>query len=383
MSIDLLLSVLTGLSLLLWLGLYLSPGQRWRTTERLEATGSNDPSDDFSDITVVIPARNEAEVIGATIRSIMAQGRVHRVIVVDDQSDDGTAEIAREAGGERVTVISGQPLPQGWVGKVWAMEQGTQKVDTPLCLLLDADIEMRPGILKALLLKLQSEEMTAVSLMAHPRLVTLWEKLFMPAFVYFFMLLYPFRLSNNPRSKVAAAAGGCVLLRTEKLRQIGGFEPMKSAIIDDCTLARRIKRSGGNIWLGLTHGVYSQRGNDELSDIWNMVARTAFTQLSYSYGLLLVCIFLLTVAYLAPLMNFFAYVSILNYAGIALIVMMLGSYWPTLRYYRMSPLWLLTLPPVAVLYGAMTVSSALRYARGDRSRWKGRAYQTSSSSTIV
>ncbi len=375
-------SLLAFSSLLLWLGVLLSPGRRWRTTERLEPGPGNREDDDLSEITVVVPARNEAEFIHKTVESILIQGKGHRIILVDDQSEDGTGEKGIEAGKERIQVIPGQPLPDGWVGKVWAMEQGTKQVETPLCLLLDADIELRPGMLGELRKKLKEEERAFVSIMAHPRLVTLWEKLFMPAFVYFFMLLYPFASSNNRKSKVAAAAGGCILIRTEVLRSIGGFEPMRGAIIDDCTLARRVKESGKSIWLGLSHGVRSQRGNEKLSSIWNMIARTAFTQLNYSTILLIVCIFLLVLAFIVPITLIFVLQYFTSLTSILAMLMMGISYGPILYYYKMHPLWILTLPAVSVLYGLMTVSSAMRYWRGDRSRWKGRSYQKINTSVI-
>ena len=269
----------------LWLLTLLMPWQAWRTSEVLEADASDAGAVDLSDLTVVIPARNEAEVIAETLSALARRGL--EIILVDDNSSDGTSEIARRVGLEQLRIIRGKPLPAGWSGKLWAQEQGLASVQTPLCLLLDADIKLVPGLVKSLKEKQASEDLQFVSLMAELRFGSFWEKLLMPAFIYFFKMIYPFALANKPDSRMAAAAGGCILVKTEVLRRIGGMAAIKDAVIDDCTLARKVKSDGYKTWIGLTHGVLSQRPYVTLAEIWEMVARTAYTQLGYSVILLM------------------------------------------------------------------------------------------------
>jgi len=320
------------------------------------------------------PRAQRNELIGNTLAGLAVQGSGMRVIVIDDESTDRTAEVARASGIEQLEVISGQPLPAGWSGKLWALEQGRTRVRTELVLLLDADIVLAHGILSALRTKLREERLHLVSLLAHLGMATSWEKLLLPAFVYFFKLIYPFRLTNSSRSRVAAAAGGCILLRAQGLDGIGGFTAVKDAFIDDCALASRIKTAGGRTWLGLTHCAHSQR-RYTLANIWNMVARTAYTQLRYSPLLLLACTILMILYYLVPpavLTLSHGVTRVLAASGCAMLAL---PYLPILHYYRLSPLWALLLPFIAMLFLAMTWSSALRYYRGERSRWKGRSYQ--------
>jgi hopene-associated glycosyltransferase HpnB len=265
-------------------------------------------------------------------------------------------------------------LPAGWSGKLWALEQGFREVDTPWTLLLDADIELKPGMAAALLAKAKGDNRQFVSIMACLRMASFWEKFLMPAFIYFFKLLYPFRLANSDFPYVAAAAGGCILVETQVLAEIGGFAAIKGAIIDDCTLAKRVKQSGKRIWVGQSHSVVSLREYEGLAPIWEMVARSAFTQLRYSIGLLALCNALIGSLFLGPLAGLIW--GDANVRAIALVayVCLVGSYWPSLRYYRRSCAWAPTLPIIASFYLAMTWSSALRYWRGDRSRWKNRVY---------
>ncbi len=350
---------------------WLLPWRPWSTHERLDAAPPREPAD-LSDITVLMPARNEAAVIGHTLEALASQGRDLSVIVIDDQSTDGTAAIARGVEGLNLRVIAGQPLPRGWSGKLWALEQGRMLARTPLILLLDADIALAPGTLAALRAHLLDRRLQLVSLMAHLGMVTFWEKLLLPAFVYFFKMLYPFALANSPNPRQAAAAGGCILVESRALGDLGGFAALQEALIDDCTLAARIKNAGGRTWVGLTHSARSLRRYMHLRVIWDMVARTAYTQLRYSPLLLALCALLMGGVYLLP--------AVMLLAGMHVTTAMLAlglaasPYLPTLRYYQQSPLWALAMPGIAALFLAMTLSSAWRYHRGVRSRWKDRIY---------
>lgn len=291
------------------------------------------------------------------------------MVVVDDASTDKTAIVARNAG---AIVVTGAPLPAGWVGKLWALEQGRRTVTTPWTLLVDADIELKPGTVSALK---QRQGFSLVSLMAVLEMQSAWEKLLIPAFVYFFKLLYPFRLSNSANKLIAAAAGGCVLIDTEMLHRIDGFTSFKDAIIDDCALARAVKRNGGRTWVGLTHSAISRRTMHGLEPIWSMVARSAFAQLQYSTLLLLACIAMLVLAFWIPIVG--TVDPHTRWTSLLALATMMATYIPTLRFYGRSPAWALAMPLAGTLYLLMTVSSAMRGWRGVRSRWKGRDYPSS------
>jgi hopene-associated glycosyltransferase HpnB len=356
-----------------WVALLLAPWRPWGTGERLEPVGETCETD-FRDTTLLIPARNEATVIERSLAAIRSQGEGFLTILVDDQSSDGTAAIARSTLTSGLKILTGIPLPPDWTGKLWALEQGWRNVESEFVLLLDADIELKSGMLAALRAKLVDEELDLVSIMAQLRMETFWERMLVPAFVYFFKLLYPFRLGNDTRTRVSVAAGGCIFLRCAALRKIGGFEPLRMAIIDDCSLAKRVKDSGGRIWTGLSHSVRSHRPYVQLSDFWEMVARTAFTQLRYSIWLLLATTFLMFFAFWVPLIGLFVLPAPLNaIAAIGLMAMMI-SYLPTLRFYGRSVFWAPALPIIGGLYLLMTWSSALRCWHGKRSEWKGRVY---------
>jgi hopene-associated glycosyltransferase HpnB len=358
------------ISALMWLGLLLVPWRPWGTRERIEADASAASSLDLADITVLIPARNESDVIGTTLAGLQAQGDGLQIIVVDDQSTDATASLA--ATFPHTSVISGQPLPVGWAGKLWALEQGRHQVRTPLTLLPDADIQLRPGLLKALLKHKQREQRQLVSVMADLRRTSFWDRLLLPVFVYYFKLIYPFALSNSRNRFVAAAAGGCILVDTAVLERIGAFASLRDALIDDCTLARQVKQAGYHTWLGLSRDVVSLRPYGSLGSIHQMVARSAFTQLGYSTPLLLLVSLLFVLAYAVPLALLSS--SLLWPLALTAWAAMTLSYLPMLRYYGMSWLWALLLPLSALLYIGMTWSSAIRYWRGIRSQWKGRVY---------
>jgi len=333
----------------------------------------------------LIPARDEADVIGRTVAALAAQGQDLAAIVVDDQSSDGTAAAATAAAATNPTglalrVLRGEPLPPGWAGKLWALEQGQKLVDRPFVLLLDADIELAPGFVPTLLREAQRRDASLVSIMAELRCATFWERLLTPAFVFFFKLLYPFAWSNDPRRRTAAAAGGCMLVRTAALREIGGFAAIRGALIDDCTLAAALKRAAPPIWLGVSRSVRSLREYAALGDFWAMVSRSAFTQLRYSSALLLVTTALMLAVLLAPAAGVASLAlggSAAAIIGAAAWLAMTAAYSPVVRFYRLSPPWALTLPLAASLFLAMTWSSAFAYWRGTHGNWKSRSYDRS------
>jgi hopene-associated glycosyltransferase HpnB len=369
----------SALALLAWLVVLLAPHQPHRVCERLDA----DPRapDDLTAVTVLIPARDEADQIGRTLAALVSQGRGLEVVVVDDQSSDDTRGAAERAAvpGLALRVVDGRPLPEGWAGKLWALEQGLVVVDRPHVLLLDADIELAPCTVPALLAKLRERDATLVSLMAELRCEALFERLLSPAFVFFFKLLYPFAWSNDAAKGVAAAAGGCMLVRADALRQIGGFAAVRGALIDDCTLAASLKRHRPPIWLGLTHSVRSLRAYATLGDFWRMVERSAFTQLRYSVWLLLLATALMLVTLLAPVAGLLVGVAggDLRVALVSCVAWLAvgAAYWPVVAFYRLHAAWTLTLPFAAALFLAMTWTSAIGYWRGRRARWKARDYR--------
>ncbi len=357
-----------------WLSLLLLPWRPVSIREQIEPGSGLDSNRDLSDITVLIPARNEAPYIHQTLDGLKAQGERLQIIVIDDQSTDETAQLAYRRG---VQVIAGTAPPEGWSGKLWALEQGLRHVNTHYTLLLDADITLSQGIIATLKNKASNENRSMVSLMASPPMNTTAECLLMPAFIFFFKLLYPFGLANKPDSRMAAAAGGCILVETQALHAAGAFSSLHNALIDDCTLAARIKHSGRNIWLGLSHAARSHRGYRGLRPIWEMVARTAYTQLNYSLILLLLCtVVMLSMFWFAP----FAFLLLPDpktyMISLIACAAMFYAYKPTLNYYHRSPLWAFALPFTGLMYLAMTWTSAMRYWRGERARWKDRQYES-------
>lgn len=362
----------------MWLGLLVVPWRPWSTREHLLPV-AGERNTDFPDVTALIPARDEAGSIAQTLTALASQGALAQIIVIDDLSSDGTREIALGCGLDNLQIISGSPPPQGWSGKLWALEQGYAQTTTPYVLLIDADIALSPGILAALCQRLHDDNLALASVMARLHMESWWEKLLLPPFIYFFKLIYPFALSNNPRSSVAAAAGGCILVEKTRLDGIGGFATLHDAIIDDCTLARLIKRSGGRTWLGLSQSVMAIRPYETLTNIWAMVARTAYTQLHYSNLLLAVCTLLLGLSFIVPVAAvLFGDTPSAVVGAIGLFAMGL-TYLPTVQYYDLPSAWVMTLPLAACLFLAMTWTSAFRYWTGERSRWKNRSYERSAS----
>ena len=339
-------------------------------------------------IAAVVPARNEAAVIPETIPALVQQdyeGYFH-VFLVDDHSDDRTGPLARQAAQsvgrtERLTVLQAPPLPDGWTGKLWALETGIRSAlevfpDIEYFLLTDADILHPQHSLSRLVALMEAGSLNGrpyalVSLMARLHCSSLVEKLLIPAFVFFFQMLYPFRRANSPSDRVAAAAGGVMLVDRRALEEIGGLESIRGALIDDCTLAAAIKRQG-RIWIGLSSDIRSVRVYKSLWEIWRMVSRTAFTQLKHSRALLLATVLGLIVTYLAPPLLLLSDSRPAVYLGAASCILMAGSYFPTVRFYRLNPLWSLVLPVTAMIYAGATVDSARRYWKNAGGEWKGR-----------
>jgi squalene synthase HpnD len=369
------------ISLAIWIVLIGGRDGFWRADQRL---GKPPEPDAWPDVAVLIPARNEAEVIGRTLPAVLGQDYPgnFKVILIDDNSQDGTGDIARGLGSDKLSVITGEPLPSGWMGKMWALEQGMKAAGgfapkAQYIWLTDADITHRPDVLANLVAMARAEGHVMVSLMARLNCESFWEKLLIPAFVFFFQKLYPFPSVNDPDSGHAAAAGGCVLADRKMLEQAGGFAAIKGEVIDDCALARRMKGQG-SIWLGLTESTVSLRHYGDLSSIWLMVARTAFVQLRHSWLLLALSTLGMSILYLAPpvslVWGLLGGGRDLALAGAAAWLMMGLAYRPTTGLYRLDWGWTMTLPLAGLLYGAMTLDSARRFHEGKGAPWKGRTH---------
>lgn len=393
-------------SIAIWLVLLMGRGQFWRSDQKLNALDLLEPAiENTISVCVVVPARNEAEFLPMTLRSLLNQkySGTLTIIVVDDSSTDDTAKIAKDlaASHSQIQVIAGQPLPPGWSGKLWAIEQGVRHTQTihsspHYFLLTDADIEHHPHNLKQLVAQAELNHLELVSLMVRLRCESIWEKLLIPAFVFFFQKLYPFRWVNHPDRSTAAAAGGCILIRQDTLSRIGGISTIRQALIDDCALAKVVK-SGQTIssqtipanqsmkaigrekiWLGLSETTRSLRPYPSLSSIWNMVARTAFTQLHYSPTLLLGSTMGMLLIYLVPPLSTGIGMLMgdepLAIVGVIGWLLMSYSYAPTVKLYQCSLMFALSLPLVAFIYTLMTIDSAFRYWQGRGGNWKGRFY---------
>lgn len=358
---------------IVWCLALVLPGRPYAMRERLEP--SKPDLADFSDITVLIPARNEATILQRTLAAVGDQSGTAPVVVVDDQSTDATAKVARETLGT-ATVVIGEPPPPGWIGKVWALEQGLRTVRTPFVLLLDADIELRPGMIAALKNKANDERLAMVSLLATLNTQRFWERMLVPAYVYFFKFMYPFALVNSVSSQTAAAAGGCILIRRKVLEEIGGFASLKSAIIDDCTLAKQVKTAGHRIWLGVSKSVISHREYANWADIWHLVARSAFAELKFSTLRLFLCTLAMLWLFICAPLAVLIYSGMPAYIAAAGMLAMFMTYVPVLRFYKLRAGRALTLPLVALLYLAMTWHSAVRYWFGTRTVWKDRYYES-------
>lgn len=363
------------LSLAIWAYLLLFRGGFWRIA--LRPPPRREAGKPWPRVVAVVPARNEAEGVGTAVASLLAQDYPgdFSVVLVDDHSSDGTAEIARAAAKDapsRLRVVTAASLPQGWTGKLWALGEGVRQIETlpDLYLFTDADIAHHRSNLSELVTRLEGEGRDLVSLMVKLRCESFAERFLIPPFVFFFALLYPFAWSNDPRKSTAAAAGGCILVRRSAYERIGGYAAIRGELIDDCALAQAIKR-GGSIWLGLTRDTRSLRPYPRLADIWNMVARTAYTQLRHSPLLLAGTVLGMAVTYLAPPLLLLAGGNA-AWLGLAAWLALSFAYLPMLRFYGRSVMWAPLLPAAASVYLAATVDSAWRHWQGKGGEWKGR-----------
>jgi hopene-associated glycosyltransferase HpnB len=379
---------LTTFSLLGWLYLTFGNGRFWYADQRLDGDRPlSHEAGPWPTVVAIVPARNEADVLERTLSSLLEQdypGEFH-VVVVDDQSEDRTGDMARQLAsqhpaGARLTVEMTEDRPHGWMGKMWAVHTGLQFAekhwpDAVYHYLTDADIEHSRGNLRELVSKAESEGLDLVSLMVRLHCKHVWEKLLIPAFVYFFQQLYPFPLINDPHSAVGGAAGGCMLVRTRTLKQVGGIAVIRGEVIDDCALGLAIKRKG-KIWVGLTDSEHSIRPYVGLTDIWEMVTRTAYTQLKYSPLILVGTVLGLAVVYLLPPLVTLTWPIHENGPAGQLAVLawclMLYTIQPTLRIYALTPTFGFVLPVAALLYLGMTMDSARRHWLRIGGQWKGR-----------
>jgi len=373
---------IAGLSLAIWIYLLLGHSGFWRMNERDDRDAPQTDPAIWPSVVAVVPARNEADVIARSVGGLLAQDYpgAFKVILVDDNSEDGTAAAARAAAdslgaADRLQVLNGAPLAAGWTGKLWAMRQGVALAseDAPDYLLLtDADIAHTADNLRALVRRAEAGRLVLVSLMARLTTETFAERMLIPAFVFFFDMLYPFGWVNDPKRAMAAAAGGCMLARREALAAAGGIDSIRAEIIDDCALGRRMKTQGP-IWLGLTQRAISLRPYQSVGEVGRMVSRSAYAQLGYSPWLLAGCLIGMALVYLAgPILGLFGHglargLGLLAWAAMAL------SFQPILQFYRRSPIWGLALPFIGALYTAFTLDSAIQVWRGRGGMWKGRA----------
>lgn len=375
-----LLIALAAIPVLIWIYLLIARGEFWRVSRHLVPdTIQIAPA---KRVIAVIPARNEAAVIGHALESLFAQelpGSLH-IVVVDDGSSDGTAEIATGTAksidkAAALTIVDGQALQPGWTGKLWALSQGVvcgELLAPDYFLFTDADIRHGPEAVSQLLAMAEARHYDLASYMVKLACVSTAEKALIPAFVFFFLKLYPPSWIASERSKTAGAAGGCILIRADVLNKIGGIARIKNEVIDDCALARAVKNSGGRIWMGLTAGSESIRSYGSLSEIGSMISRTAFNQLHHSSVLLAAAISGLFLTYLLAPLLLFTGKAIPMSLGFAAWLLMSICYLPMVRFYRRSVAWSIALPPIALFYLCATIDSAVRYWRGRGGEWKGR-----------
>ena len=389
MSQEIIQDIIAAIVLATWLYLIAARGGFWRAAERDDVAALPErPMTQWPAVSAVVPARDEAETVGETVASLLRQDypRAFNVVLVDDQSRDSTARIARDAavalgGGDRLDIISGRPLPAGWTGKLWAQSQGVEHaVTTPTSLdyllLTDADIVFAPGALLSLVARAEQHGLVLNSLIVKLRCKSFAERMFVPAFIFFFQMLYPFAFVNDPRRATAAAAGGCMLVRREALQAAGGLAAIRGALIDDCALAKLLK-ARGRIAIALTEHAHSVRTYPTIGDVRRMVARTAYAQLRYSPLLLAGAVLGLALSYLAPVALALFAAGFAQFAGLFAWASMAIAFRPILRFYGMSSfgswLWAAALPAIAAMYMAFTLDSAYQHARGRGGMWKGRA----------
>ena len=373
-------NLLALLVLVIWLYLAFLRGNFWRLEEdHLEPK----PLEKWPRVVAIVPARNEAATIARAITSLLSQEYPgeFEIIVVDDQSDDGTASLARKAAEEtgttqRIIVHSAAELPQGWTGKLWALNEGisvTSEKAPGFFWFTDADIVHAPDTLQRLVTRAETESLDLASLMVLLQAKTFPEKLLIPPFLYFFLMLYPPRWIADPQKRTAGAAGGCILLRRAALERIGGFASIRNEVIDDCALARAVKRTGGKIWMGVTRASISLRECKTFAEIRDLIARTAFTQLHYSSVLLVATLLGLFVTYWLPWILFFAGEDPAWLLGSTAASLMTVTFLFTVKFYNRSAIWALTLPFAAAFYACATFLSVVRYWLGRGAQWKGRS----------
>lgn len=386
------LIVIAGfLALFTWFYLVFFRGGFWQVKKLIPSNST--AADIQQKIAVIIPARNEAAVVSESVASLLQQSCADalHIFLVDDGSTDNTAEVARRAAAQaqrpsQLTIVEGQPLPLGWSGKLWAMQQGIERAQDSrpdLLLFTDADIRHSTESISTLVSVAEAHNCDLASCMVRLHCTTLPERLLIPAFVFFFLKLYPPAWIVNPRRKTAGAAGGCVLIRPKTLQRVGGIQAIRNQVIDDCALAMQVKSHGGRVWLGLTGLAESIRPYESFSEIGRMISRTAFNQLRHSVLMLSVAVIGLIVTYLAPpLLLLTGRVLPMALGGAAWLLMII-AYMPMIRFYGLNPLWSLLLPLVAIFYMGAAMHSAVRFWSGRGGEWKGRVQDPRAPSKIV
>ena len=384
---DVIFVLLSAVSLAAWIHLIGFRGSFWRADQRLEPSLPPQP---WPGVVAIIPARDEEKTIEAALTGLLAQDYpgAFSILLIDDASTDRTVGIARDLAASpeakgRIKVLSAPPLGAGWTGKLWAVNHGIEHAaenmpEAEYFFLTDADTVHGRETVKTLFAKAKADGCDLVSLMVRLNCEHIWERLLIPAFVFFFQMLYPFNLVNDDDDPTAAAAGARLLIRKDALERAGGIDAIHSELIDDCALAHIVKRSGGRIWLGLAEDSESLRVYETLSETWDMVARSAYTQLQHSPRLLGASVAAMAVVFLVPALVILALPVWGNFAALALALpafaLMAICYAPTLAYYRQSGATAVMLPIAAFLFMAMTLSSAYRHWRGEGAEWKARRY---------
>ena len=373
-------TLLAAIPLAIWIYLFLARGNFWRVRED---DTQPEPLASWPRVVAVVPARNEAKTIAQTVGALCKQDYPGEfsIVVVDDHSEDGTAAVARKAAEEsgtprRIAIHTAADLPPGWTGKLWALHEGIQAgsySSLDFFWFTDADVVHAPDTLKRLVFRAENDSLDLVSLMVLLQAKTFPERLLIPPFLYFFLMLYPPNWVADPKAYTAGAAGGCILLRRTALERIGGMEALGSEVIDDCALARAVKRKGRKIWLGVTRSSMSLRGSGSFAEIRDMIARTAFTELRYSFFLLIATLIALFATYILPLISFFEGEGPGWFLAATAICLMAVSYGVTVRFYNLRFFWALTLTLAATFYAYATCVSAVRYWLGRGGQWKGRS----------
>ena len=371
------------IALAIWLYLALARGGFWFLSEFDDDSAKHEALTVWPRVVAVVPARNEAATIAEVLASLLKQNYAGEfsVFLVDDHSEDATTQIARQAARDlnaesRTSIRTATPLPAGWTGKLWALHEGVNHADAPAPTyywFTDADIVHAPNTLQRLVARAERNQLDLASLMVLLQAKTFPERALIPSFLFFFLKLYPPRWIVDPKARTAGAAGGCIVLRREALERIGGFAAIRHEVIDDCALARAVKRTGGRLWMGLTCASTSLRVYTTFPEIRDLIARTAFTQLHYSPLLLLGTLAAMFLTYLPPIALLFAHNATPRVLGACAWLLMSLLYLPTIRFYRLSPAWAATLPLSALFYTYATCLSAARYYLGRGAQWKGRS----------